>query len=173
MRCCIVVFLLILIIPFSSAGQKFLYKESKQPFFKSGEWVMDISEIKIYDDDLLVGRIKFQKNKSALDTIESKVSMPGINFVFDKDNTVSEVGNGVIDFYSTKFREKYTREFYYFVSSNDQIDYLTFVIDIEERKDFVSLPFTIKKIAKSKKDFEIQLFDTRKQFSDFRLVRVH
>jgi hypothetical protein len=173
MRHCLIIFVLIQAIPFISCAQDLLYKESKQPFFRNDEWVMDVSEITIYDDDLLFGRIKFHKDKAMLDTVASKISIPDINFVFDQNNTVSEVGKGMVDFYSTKFKKKYTRPFYYFVSSVDQTDYLTFVIDIEDRGSYVPLPFMIKRIPKDKGNFEIQVLDVMKQLSDFRLVRTY
>lgn len=171
MRYYLIVFALIYITPFFSCGQELVYKESQQPFFGNDEWVMDISEITIYDDDLLFGRIRFSNNKSMMDTIESKISIHDINFVFDQNNTISEAGKGSIDFYSTKFKKKYTRPFYYFVSSVDQTDYLTFVIDVEDRGSFVPLPFMIKRIPKDKGTFEVHLQDAMKQLSDFRLVR--
>jgi hypothetical protein len=173
MRYCLIISVLIQIIPICSFGQGLVYKESKQPFFKNDEWVMDISEITIYDDDLLFGRIRFQKDKLMLDTVGSKISIPDINFVFDQNNTVSEVGKGLVDFYSTKFKKKYTRPFYYFVSSVDQTEYLTFVIDVEDRGSYIPLPFIIKKISKDKGNFEIQAQDVMKQLSDFRLVRTY
>lgn len=170
----------IIIITSSSHAQTLLFRESKQPFFKSGEWIMDISEIKIYDDDLLFGRIRFNMNKSALDTIALKIKhsedgpmrLSSISSVLDENKTISEVGNGLVDFYSTKFKKKYTRDFFYFVSAVKEVSYLTIIIDIEDSGTFYPLTYIISKIQKDKDNFEVQLLDTQKHLSDFRLVRI-
>lgn len=178
MRHTLPIFIAITMIAFTANGQKLQLAKSK-PIFQPGEWVMDISEIKIYDDDLLFGRIRFKGNKSALDTIELKIAndegpMSSRNFhsIMGDDHTVSEVGDGIVDFYLTKFKRKYTRDFLYFVSSADGVTYLTLIIDIEQSGTFYPWIFSVEKVRTERGNFEVQLSDTKKQLSDFRLVRV-
>lgn len=170
---------LILAIAIASSAQQLVLKKTKEPIFKSGEWVSDISEIKIYDDDLIFGRIRFNENKAALDTIQRKINndergqlRDRLYPVLDNKNTIAEVGDGLIHFYSTKFKKKYTRDFFYFVSSANGETYLTMIIDIEDSGSFYPMMYSATKIEKGKGRYEVQLSDIEKQLSDFRLVRV-
>ncbi len=178
MRRFLLITITLTILATGAYGQKPVLNKSKQPTFAGSEWVADMSEGKIYDDDLIFGRLKFKENKVALDSIASLAArnpdgrLNEIYTTLDESTPILEVGDGKVDFYSTKFKKKHTCNLFYMVVSGESEIYLILIIDIEHRGDYHPLTFMIQKIQKGKGEFEVQLLDENRELSDIRLVRV-
>ena len=161
-----------------SCAQDFRYNKTKKSILEGSTWLTNIAESKIFERGLIIGKLQFLEDYNSFDTICEKIKVIDKEYglmtaVFDTTFNIIEIGNGRVDFYKERSKEKHTDSFYYFIANENDKEYFVLIVDMDGHGKEILLPFELIQVSSRKGSREFLLQDFYKIVANYHIQELY